>query len=632
MFSRQLNEQIAERNLFALEAIRNTIDEQLLFVEKVSAQLSINEDVLEIVEDVSMPLDAEDKYKLYKLVRSFETLLGLSGYTDRTYIYFKHLDLMAKSASTQSADRFYDVYLQGSEMSREAWRAFVEAPHDGDYFILDFFGRRDEIFYIKTIPIYSEDTTINIILNLDKASLASAISKLYLPVSGQLDILDTEGNVVLQVGDLGSGDSRLSVEELQEQRSILTYDTHSQVNGWKYIYFLPKKIAYKDINRSKSIILCCLFGGFLICVYIAISSFRFNRSEFREIVGLFSGDKDTVNEYRFLKEKIEHSLLENRQLSEVIDSRNAWLQNNILLDLLVGRKITDAHTEEELKKMGLQSDSDEFLVALYFVEQEESEDGIPCSFVINNVFDELLTRRSYLHYAVNYESCVVYIIKSENDKVRDNVFEALTFTYDFIAENFSFKFYGALGEVHKKRAGIALSYSEAHQTLEYCLSCNQAVIEDYHKIKDKLIQDFYYSQKMEDQLINLIKVNDKPKLRLMLEDVFKENRDHGYLSMNSARYLVINLFDTIKRFLLRFGVMAEQVFGEEYKFVNEIFQHDSIEEMKEVIFSVYESCYDKVLLKLNMKEELADKIIAYILQHYTDQALGIQQIADYFSL
>ena len=137
---------------------------------------------------------------------------------------------------------------------------------------------------------------------------------------------------------------------------------------------------------------------------------------------------------------------------------------------------------------------------------------------------------------------------------------------------------------------------------------------------------------MEDQLINLIKINDKPKLRLMLEDIFNENKAQGYLSLNSARSLVINLFDTIKHFLLRYGVIAEQVFSEEYKFIDEIFQHDSIEEMKEIVFSVYDSCYDKVLLKLNMKENLEDKIIEYIIQNYTDKGLCIQKIADYFSL
>ncbi len=625
IFSHRLEEQITERNTIALDAIRSTIDEQLLFLESLSYNVSLNRDVRKIATEFSQPLDSEEKMYIYSFVQDFEYMFGMRDYTDRVFIYFKELDLMAKSCATQTFESFYNTYLFNDGVSCDERKEFYGSYHIGDYFVLDFDKRKNEIFYIKTIPLNYSDTTVNIIFNFNKDYIEEKLEELYLFQSGRLDILDKDGNSIVRIGK----------RDYEEQ--LLTYEKQSTINGWQYVYNLPKNEVYKEITYSKIIIAFTIVGGFLICLCLAFWFLKFNYCEIKRMISYFSKDSgltedDIRNEYFFLSKKIESSLLEKQKLNAELNIQNQLLRESILVALLEGKEVRGERRIMELERIMSAFESDEFLTVLLVAEKSKNDEVVQKHFIIDNIFSQFLRSRSYIYHTVMLDECMAYIICLNDKQKQEYIADSLRFTYEFIAENFNFAFYGAIGGVHRSRNGIAKSYREAKKTLDYETARKCTEIGEYSRIKGKLLENSYYTGHMEEQLIALIKGNRKEELRSTLEELFSSNQRSGEPSIDSTRHLASSLFRTVKKFMLPYGMAAEQVFAVESQYIDNIAQQSSVDEIKELIISVFMDCYDRTMNRINSKEDLVDRIILYIRQNYSNQDMSLQLVADAFSM
>lgn len=627
VFSKLFNEQITERNKLVLSSMCNKIDEQLIFTESLIANISLNDEVNRIIRDVSLPLDAKKQYTLYQFVNDFNFGYMQIDYQSRIFIYFKHIDTVARASSFQSLESFCRTFIQ-NENAAESFKKIMNGENRGQYILMDFNGKKDELFYIKSVFGDEESSVVNIALHINKEAIARDISDLYLSDNGILAVLDENNRVLLEVRK-SEEISETDIASLEKSSDMLSYKIKSSTTNWKYIYLLPKAEVYKKINHSKSLIIFFVLAVFFVCICIGISFFKSSYSRINDLVRLFKNEKKNVNEYSFLKEKIEHMLSENKRFSETLSSQNSYLKESVLTALLEEREFSGEYEKKEIEKLEFDFDNDFFSVVLFAFDYQK-EENYPRAFAMENIFSELLERRGMRSHSLKYKNSLAYIIASDNDEILKDIMGDIEYAYDFVASNFDFGFWGAMGGKRRKRSGIAASFREAYHTLEFLTITNKAHIAQYDSVCALFKKNYFYTQKTEEKITNLIRVNDRGKLRSEIISIIKENGLLGSSCVNAARYFVLSAATTIENLLSENGADIEQVFPDECKFVNDIFDCNDAGKMREVVFSLFESCYDRVFANINPVLDLTDKIVDFIKDNYQNQMLSIQMIADEF--
>lgn len=628
VFSKRFNEQIEEKNRFVLKSMCNQTEEQLMFVENLSINLSLNDELNHIVENISLPLDAAERYTLYQFVNNFNFGYMQVEYQSRIFVYFKHIGLIAKSGSCQDLESFCRSSVS-DQADAEAFMEILNEPQSGKYFQLNFNEKQKELFYIKSIPSLSEDNMVNILLHIDKEAISKDIEELYMADTGLLAVLDEHNNVILQVGSLGGREETVGVESLLKDKNILSYRVESDSTNWSYVYFLPKEEVYQEINHSKSLIIFFVMTVFAACTCIAALFLRSNYSNISDMMKLFKNETANVNEYSFLKEKIAATLSENIQYSEMLSNQNSQLKESILTALLENRELTGKYTNDELEKLGFRFEKDSF-VAVVFAFEYQKEESYPRKFVIENIFSELTERSGFCRYAINYKNAVVYLIASEQEDMKQKLLRDIQYAYNFMKENFEFGFFCGVGSVHQRKQGISQSYREACEALQYCLITKEKPCADYDSDSTLFEKNYFYSRKTEERMFSLIQVNNRQKLREELKTVFQQAKERGRTDVDGMRAFVLSAVESVSTFCEKNKMSFANTFSVENEFVKNIDSCNSVGKMRDVICILFEDCYDRVFAQVNPVQDMPDRIVSFIEKNYRNQELGIQMIAEAF--
>lgn len=628
VFSKRFNEQIEERNNFVLRSICDKTEEQLMFVENLSVSLSLNDELNQIINEISLPLDAGDRYQLYQFVNNFNFGYTQVEYQSRIFIYFKHIGLVTKSASCQDLESFYRTSVS-DKTNKEEFMQMLNEENSGKYFQIDFGDKKDELFYIRSVPNLTEENTVNILLHIDKEAISKDIEELYMADNGLLTVLDDQDNIILKAGSLEGKDENFQIDSLLRDKNILSYRIESDATNWRYVYFLPKEEVYQKINHSKSLIIFFVMTALVACTCIAAFFLKSNYSNISDMMKLFQNEKKNVNEYSFLKEKIAATLYENIQYSEMVRNQNSQLKEAVLTALLENRELTGQYTHDEMEKLGFHFEQDSFIVVLFAFEYQK-EESYPRKFVIENIFSELTERSGLRRYAINYKNAVVYLIASKQEDMKQKVLREIQYAYNFMKENFEFGFFCGVGSVHQRKQGIFQSYLEACEALQYCLITKEKPCADYDSDNALFEKNYFYSRKTEERMFSLIQVNNREKLREELKAVFQRAKERGRTDVDGMRAFVLSAAESVSAFCEKNKISFANTFGVENEFVKNIDSCNSVGKMRDVICIFFEECYDRVFAEVNPVQNMQDRIVSFIEENYRNQELGIQMIAENF--
>ncbi len=624
VFGKRFNEQISERNNLALSSMCDKIDEQLVFAETLCSNIFLNEKVNKIIREVALPLDARDRFTLYKFISSFDFGYMQVDYQSGIYIYFEHIDTVARKGSSQSVKSFCQTFVPPEAADKTA--EILRAKNAGEYVLMDFNGKKNELFYVKSMPGTEESKTVNIVLHIDKDAIAHDIKSLYLSQNGALVAVDENNRTLLSVrGNEKITDNVLSLEK---DKSMLLYSVTSDTTGWRYVYALPRAEAYKTLNHSKTLMIFLLLSVFLLCVCMGVAFFRRNYYGINNLMRLFANEKKNIDEYSFLKEKIESILSENKKFGETLSGQNSYLKESVLTALLEGRELSGEYVKHETEKLDFDFGKDCFVAAMFSFDCENPED-YPREFVVENIFSELTERRGMRRHSLMYKGFLVYIIAFGDDTMLEKTAEDMRYMRDFIRENFGFRFLGAASGVRKNKSGIAAAFKEAQKTIKWQTILQTADIALFDEVNAEFKKNYFYTKKTEEKIVSLIRVNDKAQLHRELMQILKENR---LLSDNTGalRYFVTEVYATINGLLAANGANTESFFPDECRLAQNVFECDDARKLRAAALSLVESCYDRVFAELNPVLDLTDKIERFIDENYKNQALSIQMIADEF--
>ncbi len=617
--------QIEERNDIVLTSVCNTVDAHLEAIVDSSLQLNSNTYVEEISE-FTEPISTAETNVLreftgkIKSVRGYETV---ENYSDTFFLYFPKIDFVVFNGAAIPSESYYLGRVDSDNFTKDEWMDFLNKKYNGIFFNANIFSETNELLFARTLyPGYDEQSYVTVIYKINTDKILEEVQSLYHYEYGSFALSDTDGNVIVKSNSEKNSPSDKTVSFVKE----------SEVMGWKYTYTLPKSRAYGNVYNIFIVMILlyaiCFVAGILLIRYFT----RRNYQPIDNLMTLFSnkGDEDKNDEFSYLNEKITESLSHNMKLNKELDSQNKMIREHLLNELLLGHAPVGKRSRTELEKLQFDIEKGDFAVLIYSLGGNDVEELSMKQFVLCNVTDELLTNEEFGFASVKKDEDIVYILCFRED-LRVKAEEVVNFLSSFAKKEFDFEFFSALGSVHNGVKGIYSSFNEAKRALEYVIASGKTEFTRYDNIAESLKDGYFYSVEIESRLVNFIKSNEQKKVELLLDEIFEKNIKKD-VSLDSVRYLMVELFATVKRLMMQYGHAIQKEYPEENLFVENIFESRDIEKMQNVIRYVCTACCKDVFEMPSNKDDLISGVMRYVNQNYSNQNLSLRHMGDAFSM
>ncbi len=643
LYSR-LKSQINERNEIILDTVREYIEEQLIVVNESVARMSTDGEVKNLLTNISLPLDAYDKFEIYEFTRNFSKLNGMENayaLEANVLIYFPNLDMIIGDNKANTRKNFYDVRVDKKSFGYEEWSKLVTEKNSGSYRSLDLYGKGEELFYIKTLPVsYDKTKVVNLIFKINTDKLTTLVKSFYMYEKGLFAVRDSQGNELIKktFGECGFKDG-ITIEEIDDGYRAQIFTNKSEGTGWEYIYALPDSVLYKNINIYILLIAFVFVLCILACTVLIKYFIDLNQRAISEVVSMFPNDNDngdttTENEYKLLASKISGVFSELSETGHKLDRNESFLKNYLIGSLLSGQQLSDKESGLSFNSLGFNLESGYFVSLVIFINSSpdsvQDNDRAYGYFAIANILDEMLQNLKFTSRHVETVNGLTYIIELPDADEFSNMLRVIELATSIVESEFDFSFHCAVGSVHIERGGIMISCDEAMKVSSQCINENKTGVVIYDEVEARLLTGYSYSLLQENNLIKLIRTNKAAEVISVLDEIFEGARKDN-ISIDAMRHLIIDLYNTIKKLLIQYGIEADKEFATEKKYLDNIFKRTDTSKMETVIYKIYRECIVKIAGR-ESQEGISKDIKEYIEKHHKVADLSVQSVAEAFGM
>ena len=272
--AQQLRREEALNKQALLTSLKNDVEENLRYVEELGNSLVFNSRLQFLVKhpSVSSVHDAMDQMAGMAVSRDF-----LLDY----FLYVRSTDEVVTSTVRMSADKFFDIIYEFTDLTAQALREGTLAEyHFQDYLPAGGLRQYDSdtvirvIPYVQSIPISSSAPPpgqVMLLLDSDKF-FAHALS-LQSATGGSVYVLDETGAAVYQTPDapglpagvLNSAEALVTADHISYTRYV------SEETGWTYFITSPANLYFTDNLSTIG------FLGGVFAVYLLLGLFLVRR-------------------------------------------------------------------------------------------------------------------------------------------------------------------------------------------------------------------------------------------------------------------------------------------------------------------------------------------------------------------
>jgi two-component system, response regulator YesN len=648
-------------NVAMLEQLRQVMDSRLKDVERMSQQIAFNPRLQLLMNNVDTS-DSTDAYKFVEFVSEHMTRYqNVSGIINGYYVYLKDSDTVLLPTAKTTAEMLYQNLYKPEGSSFAGWRSkLVDGPRYRDYYAAAYEtpnGKLDTITYVQTLPL-GEQTEIRgaLVILLDVDQIRSMLSKIESASQSSVFILDRQDRLIV-----GKNNESLPWEQIrhelqtrgvpyvyedQDADRMLSY-TESEQNGWKYVLVMPEHVYLERVYTLKNwmitLLLICLIGG-----GAAISFWMHrNYAPLHGLVRVLQKEKpprkkQPSNEYEFIRETIQMTMHEERELRNILSRQTPVIQASFLSRFVRGHVDVTRMTEESLQFMDIRLISDWFAVILidiadfsrFSTDQSERQWAL-IRFIISNIGNDLIREREWGYSVELDQHRVALLVNFSQERFAEAELELDTIAVrlkQVIEERFQTYITLAIGEVHKGMDRIGQSYFEALSALDYKIYRGHSSIISYREIADA-DRHYYYPIETEIQLINSSKSGDVAGVDKLIGNLFHAHFNQRRITPELGRSLFTNMVSTLWKIMNPMDPLYREVFGEGFDPLKELSACPTVGEMQVKIRDWFLAlCHYVNANRSSHGRQQAERITRYIEQHYDDEMLSLTTIAEHFGL
>lgn len=609
-------------------------------IESTLTRLSIDPSIQTLIKSRSAFDDAAATFRMYdarsalsrnKIVN--ENLIELAFYCERpdAIVTASHIFI--------SLDRYYGSFFWYDDLTMAQWKEkmldgnvyeqyFPEAPIRVRL-STDTVKDHQAIFYVRNVHagLYRG----KLVASISTEALNSAIEGLLNEYEGWMVIQDQNGNQLAQFGHM---DETLDIEELlanpdtslNGKGNMLVISTEAK-NGWLYIGGLKRDAAFADVNLLSVTMILMIVAEVVLLVIMALLLTRRNVQPVNRLVALVTEEDQReppsgIDEFEYIAHTVTLLKKNHKIIRSQLNEQLPIMREQLLSELLQGRYADKETLERRFEELSLRfpEDVDTLMLLRFEVLTDTVEHTrLELSRIMTREFLKKARKDVYTAFSVDQETLAVIIDDRDGVIAARSLVEQL---HEYLLES------------DAKIPLIAISADPGDLRMRYTRLIAQLSMFDMRPgIVQWLRPDsvdsskdwHWYPMRIEDRLIQLIKVGDVKSVEQLLGRIYEENFDLRYLAPVQYQYLVRAFRQTMMRILQEINpeIHADDV-GMFNTRPEEMLRNNPSKEF-------YDWCMEMVKrvseLRKSSGENQFNRIQAYLQEHYCDNQLSLSSVA-----
>lgn len=638
IMSNAMEKSQTEKSVQMLENARDNVDNEMLMINQIVNMIAASDDITGSLSDDGTEAFAYEDYVSKQYLRNVNITVGV---IDEIYIYNKNRDKIISSSTTASVSDFFDAKHNADGYTFEEWKNFLGGSYARMLTMLPKVKENinDEndtgyIAYVQSLPLTidkEKDLTLVLLINPDK--LIERMGGAGLDESGQLAVLDKDGETLISVGKSiipSDGLNKLSDGINRKDNEKYSVNTiRSDIISWKYIVIVPQNSYMSEIGTVKILVIVCMVlfiaAGFLMIYF-------FVRKNYHPLQSLLDNlnikNEDDGNEFEIIRRNVENMRSEYGTM--LVNNRTSHRQQKekYYKSILEGsentRKLFD---EAVMKRYGFNPDGFGYFVMLVKIENSstfmESMDmrldmG---QYALSNVISELLEEKKAECYitSVNGDTLGIIVNFTEKNENGRKTIESVTEQFvSFFEKNYGMELFIAVSSEVKEVYELENCYSEAIQAMKYRVVIGRSKTVFYNDIIDKRI-DYVYTPEHEREIMAALNGGDYERIEKVIDDLFDINVSSRSYAAIAVQGFILELVRTLIKVIPSATI------------VNVIdFEEKTAEEIKRILLEcIYEDCSVK---KNKDRQNVGEAVVEYIEKNYSDPDMSVNTLGEKFGL
>lgn len=647
-----IESEINQANRHSLQNIQSGLDDTFRKVKIMASEISSNPGIQDAYQLTG--LESTSYYTLYNAAKQLSNYKVMNESLQGYYLYLNDVDMVISPGAVDTASSFYQQHSDSRGYSYDQWHESMQQNHYGDYETIRYdseeYDNQSSVAYIHSLPIpLFGGVSANLVVVFNFSNMLDS----FVGKEQTILVLNSDNKILTQEG-VSLPSSALSkvrlpnsqgvvTEKIGGRQVVISYITSSE-NSWKYATVTPVAVFWERAEFIRTVMMCgilfcMLFGGCLAYVFI-----RRNYSPVRSAVDFFRKKVApeatwSRNEFSFLQEAFTSTVQEKEKIQNDLKKQNDALQGNLIESLLRGRRTTIPVTEL-MATTGIEFPYNQFWVMTIYIEEvDETLWGDPdgtytdpvamVHLVVSNVVEELLQRHSR-EYRVQVDEMMVFLINTDLPvpdfvaAISDNVREAS----EVLEQNFHVGLTFSVSACHGLQ-DIPDAYSEALSAMEYSRLTGKESLTFYSDAESETNGNFFYPTDQEHKLINFIQAGDAAAACSVLEDIFEKDLIRHYASLETSRFLMMNLTGSIIKSFGGSEAEELQKLLDSLKPIQQLMNGKRMADLKDDMRQIIqEICRYQESRGRQADDGIQKTVEALVRQHYSDPDFGIHRIAE----
>lgn len=660
----QVKTETNRSNALLLEQMEMSIDSKLKGLEQLSLEIALNRNISSF-SSVDPPLSDAHYYDLFQISESLRTYKNANDYIEQIYVMYTNSDTVISTYDHMNRQGLFQKLRQQDDTSFDQWNSLFERKYVNGYMPMTFWDGGTStpvVVFARSLVFNTPGQPPAIVLFVMKDS--KLIESAPRHPDARMFILDTESRYIAARTDPGLLPQHLIYGELQDQQGIMYKDVQKQqaavsyitskITGWKYVSVLPASLFNEKMQYMRKLIwisigMCFLVGG-VICVLFLRKNYMPIQVMLQSLSHKFGLRFDGgSSEYSFLQGAIQHYFTEKEDMRARLDQHRNTIRAHLIRRLLKGSIEKEALLHESLAAHHIEFSSDRFVVILMSVDgfgkfEQYGQNGLSdqkeqmLHFILTNVLVDAAADDAAIYTTEMNDvlACIVNFHKSDSEeRERLTLHRISAQVREFMQEQMQVELTIAVGEVYSDIYGIAQSYHEALDALEYriVLGSGQFIWYRDTQLNQAPPHHYYFPLSVEQQLIYVVKSGNYTKAEALIEDIFQKNFTGHPVSVPLAKCLMYNMASTMLNTVDEVSVTGKRSLEAHLLDVEPLLSCEHVPRMKEQLKDkLSQVCSWIQAEKRDHHRYLIEDVQRYIENHLHDPNLNISMIGDVFRM
>lgn len=654
---RVLVDDATDLNLQILTMSQDIVDRLFLEVDDVVSALSVNNDVLTLMQSVGTPLGPEEIYKFSLLRNDLNRYMITNKFFFDIDIYFKNSRSVVTSKTTFD---LRDSAIRIGDRPLEDWVEQVsQRSNQKRFYNLNgvSFGTGESynlIAYVSPLPNGVQGKVQGaVIVFIDQKDITALFHRLVVKNGGFAYIMDTQGQIIAPaLAENGrviqpiplqfAANTGSAFKQIDGTRMLVSYSRSGQ-NGWTYIAALPASVVLAKADYIKRMIvditLITLGLGVVVALLMAyrnskpLSELMDTMKDF--VAGESGGRRASV--YDVLQNGVTAIIHNNRMLNTHMEEQLPLIQAALLERLLKGYYKSEQEARSALEQAKATLRGERFFVIAMRVHAEQtltaalSNAGAGKELMMRELEEQLAGCDYLLSVSGERAEMIVSLDAANADMELARIRSGLQDREGGVGGEHGMLVAIGIGRVYGRLHEIWRSHHEACQALEYCvLGDGRGAAVWYDSIAQGASR-YYYPLDLELKLIHSVKNGDMDGLDHLLQHIEEQNVAFRQLSAATMKMFVAEIQGTVHKLLeqLEYGSDTFAELNVELDFLNKPESDAHWPTLKKALRVIGAHINRNKKQKHN---KMVDEMMAIVHDGYADANFSLTGLAGHFKL